>query len=549
MSGNAELYDPGWNLEKERIDAENYLLHRGGDFSAVYMTAANLLFIAERRPESFTPRTIDALETILLGSAHAAQRQAYFLYRKATEVLSTLISRTPDGSCAGLARHSLFTVLHRRTGPAFRAACEAMGALPLSLGTPKTDCMDQAAVTDIDWPDLLSLAGARPDTTPTARGRNRIIPLENGRLLVIKTDPSEEAIPQLHAEITWMRRLSGRICHRPASGAASEIPRPLADSVFRLRRIPQRIAPAGDSSCFAAVFIAPRDYFTYPNEGMDHPLIAPSELKAILSGNARLLGELTGLGFVHTAPIPLFHNRVQRHRRPDNGLYEWQRGGRLDRWLESCRYPNIGASGIRDFEHFMVFDEHPRRLYAFIGTHILSLVLIAGSYFRNRAPEAVGRLADGTPVDARHLFDQPLLREMIGEIFSNYYEGFTGMTAEAAPPVDIDVLTSRLVDEMGVDRHMEEILRVADQVEMDRQSFESFLMERELSPERIAGLEKGVADIAIETGPHLGDFNDRISVPELIEFTAATSAMCIAGRFFRERFGEADHNSYGVKLS
>jgi len=526
------MYDPGWNLEKERIDAENYLRRSGRDFSAVYMTAANLLFIAEHRPETFTSQTIEALETVLLGDTHAAQRQAYFLYRKAADVLSMLISRTRDRKIADLARHTLFSVLGRRTGPPFRAACEAMGSLPLALESPDIPSCTPA-VSERDWADLLEMAGALPEQLPTVRGRNLIVPLPDERLLVVKTDCSEDVIPHFHAEITWMHFLARQALPPGECGADFVVPRPISDSVLLLRRLPPGIHP-----CFAAAFIAPSTYFTYPNEAVDHPLISPSELGAVISGAARRLGELAGRGIVHTAPIPLFHNRVQHHRRADNGLYEWHRGGRLDRWLESCRYPNIGASGIRDFEHFIAFDERPRWLYFHAGTHILSLVLVAGSYFRGLAPGLIGRQADGAPVDLRHLFDAPLLREMVGTIFSHYYEGFTGMPADTAPPVDLDRLTERLVDELGVDRHMEEILRVADQVEMDRESFEAFLRDRGVLPERIAGMEKGVADIAIETGPHLGDFNDRISVPELIDFTGATAAMCIAGRFFRDRFGE-----------
>ena len=69
------------------------------------------------------------------------------------------------------------------------------------------------------------------------------------------------------------------------------------------------------------------------------------------------------MGIVHTAPIPLFHNRAQAWRREDRGIYEWPRGGRLDRWLSSSRHPNIAASGLRDFEHLASIRRPGRQLY------------------------------------------------------------------------------------------------------------------------------------------------------------------------------------------
>ena len=47
-------------------------------------------------------------------------------------------------------------------------------------------------------------------------------------------------------------------------------------------------------------------------------------------------------------------------------------------------------------------------------------------------------------------------------------------------------------------------------------------------------MKRGEKDILITSGPHLGDFNRQISLPELIECVAAMSAVCIAGRFMSE---------------
>ena len=46
---------------------------------------------------------------------------------------------------------------------------------------------------------------------------------------------------------------------------------------------------------------------------------------------------------------------------------------------------------------------------------------------------------------------------------------------------------------------------------------------------------KGQRDIVLMTGPHLGGFNQPISLPELIDFAAAGAARCVAGRFCLEQ--------------
>ena len=92
-----------------------------------------------------------------------------------------------------------------------------------------------------------------------------------------------------------------------------------------------------------------------------------------------------------------------------------------------------------------------------------------------------------------------------------------------------------MIEEMGVDRHMEEILRVADQKEMSAANFRMFLEERGVKAQAVDPSKRGVADIVIDSGPHLGGFNETISLPELIESVGTMSALCIAGRFREEK--------------
>ncbi len=531
------------NLENERIAAENYLLDAGNDFTAVYMTLANLQHIARQAPDIYTPRTFSALRKVLTETTHASQRQAFFLYKKAADALGMVIvqSNAPDHAAA--ARNVLRTVLERTNGNPFRAAAEALGALPLRICAPVPPAFLSSTVCAIDWEYLMQLAGIPGSRKPVFKGRNIIVAAEEaGQLLVVKTAHSPDAVSDLDAELGWMLELRREPAAFGDRGMRFAIPVPVCPDgqrVFKLVDPPQTDAFVG-RGCFAAAFMAPTEYFYYPNTPSESGLPSKQQLVRMLGNGARLLSSLAAAGVVHTAPIPLFHNRVQRERRTDNGFYQWPRGGRLDRWLESCRFPNIGSTGIRDFEHFNTFDGPPRQLYEYIGTHIISLILIAGSYFRNQDPECIGFDDGGAPVDARHLFDAPLLKNLIKTVFTNYYEGFTGTRFSGSLPVDIERLTERLIDEMGVDRYMEEVLRVADQNEMNDAEFISFLAGRGFSKQEIALTEKGVADIPILTGPHLGGFNQGISVPELIEFTAAAAAMCVADRFIGEKFPDRE---------
>ena len=254
----------------------------------------------------------------------------------------------------------------------------------------------------------------------------------------------------------------------------------------------------------------------------------------MLFRNAWLLGKLAAMGMVHTAPIPLFHNRIQRARRADGGIYEWDRGGRLDRWLYSCRYPNFGLTGIRDFEHFITISKAGIKLYRHIGNHILSLLLVAGSYFRYKEKDRYVFNQNGSAPDYRELFDGPFFEELVRGVFYNYYHGFVGKTFERKLSFDFETFTRRLIEEMGIDRHMVEILRSVDQREMTDQTFRAFLNDNGFSDKEVDRIEKGREDITICSGPHLGGFNERISLPELITFLSMVSSFCVAGKYCRD---------------
>ena len=238
-------------------------------------------------------------------------------------------------------------------------------------------------------------------------------------------------------------------------------------------------------------------------------------------------------GVCHEAPIPLFHNRVQGHRRDDAGRYLWDHGGRLDQWLSSCRHPNFGLSGLRDFEHFAPWGQADGCRHHRIGDHLLSLVLVCGAWFRSRAPHRVGTDRQGRPVDTRHLFDRTAMGRLIPEMAAAYTAGFAGSGGYTPHPRDTAPLVDRLVDEMGCDRYMAEILRVTDQAQLSTGAFRRLLVARGMSAGDAADCVKGAADIRIMSGPHLGPFNGAISVPELIDFLAATASLAILDRYDR----------------
>ncbi|MFP4444948.1 MAG: SidJ-related pseudokinase [Desulfosudaceae bacterium] len=502
------------------------------DFPAAYMAVAELQFMAEKTPGQVTAPVIRALAAVINGREHAGRRQAYFLYRKAAGTLRDIFLTGPHPGLAEKSRDALVRLLHETTGPPFRAAAEALGTIPLPPAAPAAEAPSPVeSIPLLNWRELRRRSGVAAGARGQRLGRNLVFPLPaDNRVLVVKTDADADKAPLLHREGWWMNRL-GRCwpewCRRRELFA---IPRPIAVGdgyVFAVNRLPDGSGPG-----YGTAFITSPDYFSYPNAPVPSPSgTDPADLAAVLGRGALILGRLAAHGIVHTAPIPLFHNRVQHHRRNDRGLYHWPRGGRLDQWLASCRYPNIGATGVRDFEHFTGWAGSPRQLYEGLGTHILSLVLIGGSYFRGRDPGRVGRDAGGQPVDARDLFCPAAVGRMLRSIFFEYYRGFTGRKYDGPVPVDLERLTERLIEEMGVDRHMEEILRVTEQNEMSAEEFAAFLAGRGYSEADITRTEKGRADIVLETGPHLGAFNNRISLPELIEFTAAAAAVCVADRY------------------
>ena len=513
-----------------KSQAETALVDNHFDFIAKYHAIADLRHLARTTPHRLDERTIGALGILLRSDRFRRVRQRYFLFREAAAVMRDM-AKAADGSPMGpAALAALATLLGQVHGSAHRGVAEALGSLPVSIRGPALPDGRHGPPPTMGWDDLLAANGLRPAAASYRIGRSVVTPLSRSdRLLVVKLAREGDRVADLSREILWMQAL-----RQPEFTVACRfhIPRPLTvdcQSLLRLRSLP--LPPPEGAARFprdlAIAFVAHRDYFVYPNQRH----IDGTAALEMLGRNAFLMGRLASMGVIHDAPIPLFHNRTQRMRRDDQGRYQWFRAGRLDQWLDSCAFPNLGLSGLRDFEHLASFTGDSRHLYRHIGSHFLSLLLVAGSHFRCRDKGRRGLDDNGAPQDTRDLFDRSLLAAMIRDIFGRYYAGFTGTAAPRRLPLDEDRLVDRMIDEMGVDRHMTELLRRVDQQQMSDAQFADFLAQRGYGVSRRERCRRGEKDMRFVSGPHLGDFNRPISLPELIEAVAAMSAVCIAGRF------------------
>lgn len=502
------------------------------DFTYTYLAARDLHEQVRANPAEVPQKTFSALEAILTNFMHDAQKNAHHLYREAARGLSCLLVRDADPQKAGRALAVLGSMLGEGTRKARLAVASVLGGLPTSVRGPRLENIYRGALPEVELSRLLESCRAQGGAV-RREGRSLLFDAGN-QVLVVKLARSGERGRGLSREALWMQELAGM-----DFGARFEIPRPVSPEgapVFYLRGGPRE--PGLHERGLAMAYLAHPDYFAYPNDHRPGRLLPEERFVEVMERSALLFGELAGRGILHDSPIPLFHNRTTGHRRVDAGVYEWHRMGRLDRWLHSCRYPNFGCSGVRDFEHLHAYRGEGMDLYRAVGSTFLSLALVAGSYFRAKAPGLVGFAAPETPVDARHLFDPQLLERVLERIYAGFYRGFTGAREPSKTPFDLPRLAQRMVQEMGVDQYMYENLRIEDQENMDDARFTAFVTARGLSAERAAGLRRGEADVPLPTGPHLGRFNNLISLPEIIEFSAAAAARCLAGRYLRDHVPE-----------
>jgi len=520
------------------------------DFSELFVRVGQLKSLLDGGSTPATGRTVAVLAGLLDSEQHTDQTQAYHLFGSIAGTLATIGCSRHDPCVSRQAMQVLVPAATGSRGERQRALAEIVGTLPVNIKGP--DLRPAASAMPPPRRSLKRLLAPLGAGTPagTYQGRSLVMPLADvDEVAVIKITRRGENPAGLEREARWLDYLRASaqlfavpfIIPRPIQMKNGYLFRPLNLPVLNGR--PQDIDP---TSATAIAFTVHRDYFVYPNEHRPKPRLSYKRFRQVLQRAAVLFGELAAGGIVHTAPIPLFHNRVQRQRRDDSGLYEWDRAGRLDRWLQSSRFPNFGPTGIRDFEHLTSLGSKAgRQLYRHIGNQLLSLILVAGSYFRHKAPESVGLDKDGAPLDVRHLFDRAQFSELVRTVFNAYHTGFSNSETVVDIQAEIEALVPALIEQMGVDRHMREILRREDQQRMTTAEFETYLSQYPVPAGAAAEFEKGQADIEIHSGPHLGEFNGPISVPELTAFLRSASAAIVAGRFLGQHFGKNVGGPYG----
>jgi len=483
-------------------------------------------------PEENGPEALQQLEAILRDTSHGRQRCGHILYRGCAETLASLVQNASDADLRLKAHGVLQRFCLQTLGDRCMAAARALGTLDPGIPRPDSPAPEAAPAREADIREISSAAGIAPHRCMRA-GRSLVLGSGGGSgLLVLKFASGPDGEERLAREAAWLQHLRDRPipCSR-----RNHVPRPVrirGSCLFRIGTSSLALlgmSPPTEGPVLA--FTAAPDYFAYPQE---HPQTGPRpvrEARRILARDSFLLGRHTARGILHTAPVPLFHNRMQAGRRDDAGRYLWDRKGRLDRWLHSCRYPNFGGSGLRDFEHLAPYGGASLELFRAAGMQILSLLLVAGSAFRLREPDLIGADAGGRAADARHLFPPRELSRMVRAILSNYFLGFVGRAYTGPEPEGLNSLVERMIEEMGVDRYMNEILRRQDQAEISRKELEDLLRRDGTDADRADPPDPGERDLLLVTGPHLGDFNSRISLPELIDFTAACAGTCIAARW------------------
>jgi len=525
---------------KDRIHTETQLLNQKLDFSACYMAIQYLITHMKSFPESITDQTLDALILLIESNRFNSQKQVLFLYSEAALALIHMaqISWIP---VTQRIIPRLQKILISSKGKRQRAVAQALGKLPVQFRTDPFPPVHAPLPLEISLESLFSCFKGLDPLSIRWQGRSLIAQTRDNGVGIIKFATTKANMAQLVNEVLWMDFLQH---HPPCPGTKFHIPCPVrVENQCLFKIIPSPGSPSGDLSSdllkntpfnfhpIAIAYYAQPQYFDYPNEDVLEKKVSIDRIKEIFFRNALLLGNLSSKGIIHTALIPLFHNRAQQGRRNDNGAYLWEHGGRLDQWLDSCRYPNFAASGLRDFEHLVKMTDS-RSLGHFIGEHILSFILVIGSYFRNNAPLKRENKECRPPCDTRDFFDRDLFSELIQGIVEHYYAGIVGQKPSPGLFLGLPGLIDSLIERMGVDEDMEEILRVQDQQTMSETDFAHFLMERGIK--ETCQYTRGEKEIVLITGPHLGGFNQPISVPDLIEFLFCLSSLCVSDRYLME---------------
>ncbi|MGM0646647.1 MAG: SidJ-related pseudokinase, partial [Thermodesulfobacteriota bacterium] len=427
----------------------------GEDPSGVYMGLRRLQQAVGQHPERAGAEVVHRVGELLRSPRLGAHSKAFFVFREGTQILAELLRFGGHER----RRHALAALQHHVFAgqeSSRQAAAEALGGLPLQINGPALPGTAEVPQRSVSL-EALPLGPLRRVGGWQWAGRSVWAPVSDGRICVCKCLRAGENPHTLAQEASW---LTWTAANFPEQFGEYALLFPQQAPLVRLALSETAAEQAGCSSVpISLVFYAPQQYFAYLNA----PWRGCYLLDRCGQGLQRCayeLGLLAGAGVLHTDPIALYHNHIQHWRRNDGGRYQWHRGGRLDQWLASCRYPNLGVAGIRDFEHLTAFSGGGREVYHGIGDHFLSLVLVAGSCFRFQSPTRVGLDPHGHPLDTRDLFDFRRLAQWLEDCFFAYYQGFTrNIPWSGSCPIAVRTVAAQLVDAFGLDQHMLEVLR------------------------------------------------------------------------------------------
>jgi hypothetical protein len=363
--------------------------------------------------------------------------------------------------------------------------------------------------------------------------------------LFIKTVPPGDDVSGLLRECFWVEHLGQIRAERPWGDARFDIPTLLdmeGPKIFALssRGIPLSMGNVRESRPAIGLVVS-HEYFDYANSP---PLDSSGRerLTEVLSRGSYLLAVLLSRGIIHCDVIPLFHRNL---RQPPTS-FRWWLGGRICRWQAFCRYPNIGRTGIRDFEHLISWKNDPApegysgpgAIYKLIGAHILSLLLLAGSALRGTGDENFASAADGrTSADFRSRFDPSFLRQLLRNVLESYYRGLTGLECPFWRSIDCNRLAATLRDVMGRDLRMWSRFRKEDQVTVRIDEFRNILRAGGYAAEINTCVEKGRHDLYLIDGPHLEEGPREEMPAEIRRAVEVAAAICVMGLLGKEGFG------------
>ncbi len=516
-----------------RIHTETQLVNKNIGFTTAYLGIQHLESIILNTPDIITKETCLVLLHLIQSRQHETKKQAYFLYKTAALSLIS-ISKNQTHPLTGFLIVKLQEILLSSTGNKQRAVSEALGSLPLRIKGPTLKESQHPEILNLSFAHFLDHINIKKTDNLKWVGRTLVFTTPDKMKCCIKFTKFKADETQLASETMWLLHLNQQASDYHHS---FEIPKPIIidnHCLFKFTDVPDDLSLKTEiSNRFIAIaFVTHPTYFDYPNLpkriGND-----PQTIVNIFGRNAKLLGQFASKGIIHTAMIPLFHNRAQQSRRDDQGVYNWEQGGRLDQWLKSSQYPNFAVSGLRDFEHLISITDS-KQIRHFIGEHVLSLILVAGSYFRNKTPEKFGYDENHQPMDLRHLFDLSLFERIIKKIIQQYYLGMSGVHLKQIDRLLKPGLIKGLIQVMGIDVHMEETLRVQDQENMEDAQFINYLKQRGQTTTQIQHMAKAKQDITILTGPHLGGFNQAISIPILVNFLFCLSSVYVSDCYLME---------------